>query len=285
MEVLAECMVPLEADLGGFWHLYTFDTVDSTNTRIKEAIRQGAQEGTCFAAHEQTSAYGRQGRSWSSPKGGLYFSFILDPLSAHPEAKKVLSDLPALSLIMSLGIQAGLSSFAKSDKIKIKWPNDIVVVRETGYAKLCGISLETVCGKLCCGVGINVCHHSVARGDQDSLKPSSAYDIAYLEDMCTDRNIQADRDAVFERLLSEMLRAIMHSYEQWLQQGIEPLMVRYNELLFNMDSKVVLETIDGKALYEGIVLGVDPTGELLLKDSNGKVVHAASGEVHTRTIS
>ncbi len=273
---------PLEADLTTFWKLHTFSEVDSTNTRIKEAIAQGAPEGTCFAAQRQTAGYGRQGRAWSSPEGGLYFSFVLDPLDAHPEAGKTLADLPAVSLVMSLGIQAGLVAFTQNDAIKIKWPNDIVVGEGTNYAKLCGISLEMVDGKLCCGIGVNVSRPSAGADAQQEV-PSSTYGIAYLQELRRDPRIDERGEASpFVRLLPLVLRSVMHVYQCWLQDGIESLITRYNDLLFNVGSDVVLETIDGKTLYEGEVLGADATGELLLKTPTSNIVRAASGEVHTR---
>lgn len=274
----------LDADLEQFWDLRVFDKVDSTNTRIKEAIAQGASEGTCFAALEQTAAYGRQGRSWSSPEGGLYFSFVLDPLQAHPEAKRTLVDLPALSLVMSLGVQAGLASFARSDAIKIKWPNDIVVDEGARYAKLCGISLEMVGRKLCCGVGVNVSRPFAVGLNTQRITSPAAYSIAYLQDLRLDARVDECEDGVISltRLLPEVLRSVMQVYRRWLQDGIEPLVAHYNELLFNVGREVGLETIDGKTLYEGKVLGVNPSGELRLETASGAVIEVASGEVHTR---
>lgn len=286
MEMLTDDEVRLDPAAKQFWDLRVFDTVDSTNTRIKEAIAQGAAEGTCFAALVQTAAYGRQGRSWSSPEGGLYFSFVLDPLQAHPEAKKALADLPALSLVMSLGVQAGLGAFAKSDAIKIKWPNDIVVGEGTRYAKLCGISLEVVGGKLCCGVGVNVSRPVAADNNEQQAVTSASYGIVYLQDLCQDSHASDREDKIASpvNLLPSLLHSIMQFYLRWLQDGIEPLITYYNELLFNMGREVVLEAVDGKTLYEGTVLGASPTGELRLETATGAIVEVASGEVHTRMV-
>lgn len=284
MEMLIDDEVHLDSDTKRFWDLRVFDTVDSTNTRIKEAIAQGASEGTCFAALEQTAAYGRQGRSWSSPEGGLYFSFVLDPLQAHPEAKKALADLPALSLVMSLGVQAGLATFAKSDEIKIKWPNDIVVDEGVRYAKLCGISLEMVAGKLCCGVGVNVSRPAAADDNEQQAVSPASYNIVYLQDLYQDSPADDHEDKIVSpvNLLPSLLHSIMQIYQRWLQDGIEPLIAHYDELLFNVGREVVLETVDGKMLYKGTVLGVSLSGELCLRTAAGAIVEVASGEVHTR---
>lgn len=270
----------------GFWQVSFFDEVDSTNTRIKEAIVQGYPEGTCFVARKQTAAYGRQGRSWSSPEGGLYFSFILDPLHAHSNTAITQKELPSLSLVLSLGIQTALSAYVDSDAIKIKWPNDVLVVSEQGYAKLCGISLEMLQGKLCCGVGINVFRSSSSALKEGQPDTPVRYEQAYLAELLSASQQRATSEHAFEETIELLLPALLSSieavYTQWLEQGIEPLILLYDELLYNRGEHVFLETIDGKPVCEGEVVGVAATGELLLRNKEGVLVSANSGEVHTR---
>ena len=103
-------------------------------------------------ADRQTTAYGRQGRSWRESWRRL--EFLVHPRSfenEHLQPKVDQSALPTLSLLLSLAVQETLASFAQTDKIKIKWPNDILVVSDEVSAKLVGISLEMIGGKLCCG--------------------------------------------------------------------------------------------------------------------------------------
>lgn len=258
--------------------MISFDEVDSTNTRIKAAIARGEAEGTCFVARRQTAAYGRQGRAWSSPAGGLYFSFILDPLGMHAQSATA-AKLPSLSLVIPLAVQESLSSATRSDTIKIKWPNDILVVQGQRIAKLCGISLELVQGKLCCGIGINVFRSSNGH-TQTSASQTLRYDQGYLEDL--DSSFGQDPEAMIAMLLPDLLQRIEAYYLRWLDEGIEPFIGQYDQLLYNRGQQVALETIDGKLMHEGEVLGVAQTGELLLRDAQGAIIHANSGEVHTR---
>lgn len=268
---------------GGFWRVTFFDEVDSTNNCVKEAISKGAPEGICFVANRQTAAYGRQGRSWQSPEGGLYFSFILDPLSEHLQPKVDQSALPTLSLLLSLAVRETLASFAQTDKIKIKWPNDILVVSEAGNAKLVGISLEVIGGKLCCGIGINIT--SPSGSSAEGLKAAgvaeeSSISAAYLEDFDALSGVTFDQ--ISGQLLPALLGCIQGFYELWCEEGIEPFMDGYNSLLYNKGEQVELETIDGELLYAGEVIGASPSGELLLRTEQGHTVAANSGEVHTR---
>lgn len=248
-----------------FWCVRAFDEVDSTNTRIKEMIAQGAPEGTCFVARRQTSAYGRQGRTWSSPDGGLYFSFILDPLGAHVSAGKTYIDLPALSLLLSLSVQSVLSALTGSDMIRIKWPNDILVVEDGQAAKLCGISLEATNQKLCCGIGINI------------TRPETPTEntLAYLGDLVTE-SIDPDE------LLMQLLTYVAVLYQEWLRSGIAPLIPPYESHLYNKGERVTLDFLTGETFYTGKVIGVSLTGELILETESGERIQANSGEVHTR---
>lgn len=280
-----ERQVPLEVKTYGssFWSVTFFDEVDSTNNCAKEAISKGAPEGICFVARRQTEAYGRQGRSWKSPEGGLYFSFVLDPLNEHLHPKVDQNALPSLSLLLSLAVQEILASFVQTDKIKIKWPNDILVVSDKGSAKLVGISLELIDGKLCCGIGINI---TSPRGSStEDPKAASAIEelgasVAYLESF--DALAGATFDQISTQLLPALLGCIQGCYELWCEEGIEPFMEAYNSLLYNKGEQVELETIDGELLYAGEVIGASSSGELLLRTEQGRVMAASSGEVHTR---
>lgn len=265
-----------------FWQLSIFDEVDSTNTRIKEAIARGMPEGTCIAAHRQSAAYGRQGRSWSSPEGGLYFSFELDPLGAASKRRITQEQIPSLSLAVSLGVQAALAAFASTDAIKIKWPNDILVVRDGKIAKLCGISLELIQGKVCCGIGINIMRPAPSECAPSPSTEAQRYERAYLADLISCAQQPQNMNDLFDQLLPKLLRSIFSVYQQWLEQGIAPLIPHYDQLLFNRGKHVTLETIDGSLVCEGEVVGASRTGELLLRTKEGAIVAANSGEVHTR---
>ena len=55
------------------------EEVASTNDEVKRALEAGEPEGLVVRALLQVSGYGRQGRSWTSPEGGLYCSLLLRP--------------------------------------------------------------------------------------------------------------------------------------------------------------------------------------------------------------
>ena len=136
---------PLRPAVSSFWDLHAYACVRSTNELVKEALRQGVPEGYCATALEQEGGYGRQGRVWASPLGGVYTSFALRP-SVPPQM------LPTLSLVASLAVADALERVRSSCNPLIKWPNDVLCPE----GKLAGISLEALAGGVCVGVGVNV---------------------------------------------------------------------------------------------------------------------------------
>lgn len=99
----------------------TFDCVSSTNNLVKRALENGEGEGYAVRARRQTGGYGRQGRVWSSPEGGLYLSVLLRP--AVPLAK-----LSTLSLAVAVGVMRACEHACDNHSFLLKWPNDVVVL-------------------------------------------------------------------------------------------------------------------------------------------------------------
>ncbi len=75
---------------------------------------------TLILAFEQTGGRGRQGRSWSSPRGrGVYATL------AQPYAQAEL--LPALPLLVGVGLCRALAPHLPHGGCRLKWPNDLLV--------------------------------------------------------------------------------------------------------------------------------------------------------------
>jgi BirA family transcriptional regulator, biotin operon repressor / biotin---[acetyl-CoA-carboxylase] ligase len=86
---------------------------DSTNDRARELAIAGAPHGTLVTASFQTAGRGRHGRRWSAPPGrSLLASLILR------------SPPPLLPLIAAIAV-----CDIAGEEARIKWPNDIVLVR------------------------------------------------------------------------------------------------------------------------------------------------------------
>lgn len=118
---------------------------DSTNEEARRLIRKGAGEGTVIIAGRQSSGRGKPGKSWLSPKGGLYLSAIAAP-RINPRSLAPITMIGALAGRAAIIAATGLP-------VVIKWPNDLLIRGK----KVGGVLVERVAsGQLIIGLGINV---------------------------------------------------------------------------------------------------------------------------------
>lgn len=252
------------------WSIHSFDTVESTNILVKDYLRNSGSEGFVAVALEQDGGYGRQGRSWKSPLGGLYFSFSLIPGSNK--------NVSSVSLVVALALKEAFENLGVR-RLQIKWPNDVLINKK----KACGISLEGVAGGICVGIGINV-----FKPEEVSSNLSSSYETAYLGTELFEHenkvvgSLSNVQKRFLESLVIEFFNAFSSLYERWKNAGFGIFCSAYNSVLFNKGQEITLETITLNTIVEGIVQGVDAEGKLLLAQQDGSVVSASSGEVHTK---
>lgn len=267
MEVLniTPLCVP-DGTLSSFWDIHAYGALSSTNDAVKQALREGVAEGYCVTALHQSGGYGRQGRAWASPVGGLYTSFAL-----RPDMK---GDLPSLSLVMSLAVRDALLEQASLSDIKVKWPNDVL----SDGNKICGISLEAVAGGICVGVGINVFHPA------EEVQISGKYRKAYVLQERVGVELTSLQRASMIALLSALLRQVEQRYQGWRAFGFAAYQQEYESLLAYRGHHVTMETIEGAPLLEGLIHSVDEQGRLLVETREGRLVPAVSGEVHITTL-
>ena len=256
-------LVPLQPAVSDFWDVHAFGSVGSTNEVVKAALRQGAAEGFCATALEQTGGYGRQGRAWVSPVGGLYTSFALRPQVA-PQA------LPTLSLVVSLAVADALERVQSHRRALIKWPNDVLCAE----GKLAGISLEALAGGVCVGVGINVYRPA------EQQKVQGKYRSAYLMSEVAQPALSSGQRSVMTQLIQQMLTAVEERYSLWCKQGFSAFIEEYSHRFAYRDKRATLALIDGTETIEGIIRGVDDAGRLLVENEAGSLVPMSSGEVH-----
>ena len=111
--------------------IFSYETLDSTNSVAARLGDEGLPEGVCVFAEYQKKGRGRLGRTWSSPKGqGILFSVLLRPELAPSEVSR-LTLMAAVAVIRAIEGVTGL-------KPAVKWPNDVVHEGK----KLCGILTE-----------------------------------------------------------------------------------------------------------------------------------------------
>ncbi len=240
------------------------DAVLSTNAEMKGAMRAGCPEGAVCAAIEQTAGYGRQGRTWTSPVGGVYFSVCLRP-QVPPE------QLPTLSLVVSLAVRAALVRVGCAYEPIIKWPNDVVCA----VGKLCGISLEALAGGVCVGIGVNALRP--ARTEDVGGKNEPAY---ALQGTVEKDGLSAIQARALEGIVACVLAELDARFALWQADGFAPFCSEYNQLLSLRGASVEAVTLADDVLVAGVVERADERGRLLIRQEDGSVLAAQSGEIH-----
>jgi BirA family biotin operon repressor/biotin-[acetyl-CoA-carboxylase] ligase len=223
------------------------DVIESTMDTARKLAETGCEEGTVVIAKEQTRGRGRGGRTWRSPKGGLYLSVILRPPIPADESHKLVY-LAANAAAVGLAHLTG-------EKIDLKWPNDL---HHDGL-KVGGILCESSSmGKglrfAIIGMGIN----TDLRGLPGELKDTASSILRIT-------NKEVDNDRVAEAILSEL----SSRYENF-PDNFPELLDEWRELTTTLDRTVIL---DGGMVR---ALDVDNDGFLLVED-DGRIRRVVSG--------
>lgn len=86
--------------------------MDSTNTQAKKFGEEEAEEGLLVVTDIQTAGKGRRGRSWVSPEGNCYFSFLLRP-NIDTSRTSVITLIAALSVAKAIRRTTDLETWIK----------------------------------------------------------------------------------------------------------------------------------------------------------------------------
>ena len=283
----------------------SYERITSTNDRIKQAIDAGEPEGLAVRALVQTAGYGRQGRTWQSPLGGMYQSFLLRP-EVGP------AQLPTLSLLVGIAVRRAVVDLVPqlASRAQVKWPNDLVVApagdpvaapavpssapaptpappaptlapaapsapaaSSQPFLKLGGISLEAHRGAICVGVGVNVSRP--ADGPQANGKNIPVF----LDELGLAGDSVEGRIEIVADTICAQIAAL---YPCWCVSGLAPFVDEFNACSALAGREVRMEDIEGNLLTAGVVQRVCPDGRLSLRASDGSEVLVGSGEAHIR---
>lgn len=239
-----------------------YKEIDSTNLEAARLATGGAAEGTLVVADSQTAGRGRRGRQWDSPGGeAVYMSLILR-LQALPE------QVSGLTLVMALSVVQALKKLGLTG-CQIKWPNDIVM----NGKKLCGILTElhmegSKISDVIVGVGINV--------NQAHFAPEIA---AIATSILVETGSKIDKDSLIDAVMS----AFSNNYSIYQETyDMRSLTEDYHAFLANRNQEV--RVLDPKGEYEGIALGINLRGELLVRKQDDTIEEVYAGEVSVRGI-
>lgn len=243
-----------------------FEALGSSNDEALAWISQGGTDGCLVVADSQTQGRGRLGRKWvTQPGSSLAFSLVLRPTPAEIERLAYFSPLGALAICEAL---EGLNLAPL-----IKWPNDVLLNRR----KVAGILVEAAwlgsqLEGLVIGIGLNIAPDSIPPAAQLLFPATSVQDAA---------GITVDR--------LELLRVILSNLFSWRARLFDPAFFAgwENRLAFRGEWVKLQETVSqasNNGELTGQMIGIDASGNLLLKTQSGATTAVSVGDVHLRPI-
>lgn len=206
-------------------------------------------EGTAILTFDQTAGKGQRGNTWlSEPGKNIAISYILYPLFL-PAAKQFL-----LAQAIALGVCDFVRQYIEASKIKIKWPNDIYA----DTRKVAGILIENTISNngiknSIIGIGINVNQtnfdHKLPNPTSftnETQKEFNLYELCESLSACLEKRIlslKTGKTTILEQEYLENLYLYQQATQYKDNQGTE---------------------------FEGIIIGVEPGGKLILKVGSEK---------------
>jgi len=229
--------------------IITYDQIDSTNRVAKELAVAGKPAGTVVLAATQSAGKGQYGRNFNSPRGGLYFSLLLEP-------DVPIESLPLITLATGLACRNVLHRAFNLYPL-IKWPNDIYLDGK----KVAGILCENLCtphpsgttARIIIGVGLNV----------NNRKEDFAVE---LQPIITTLWEQLRVPVDLEELLARLTQAIPAQVSR-LRHERQSLLAEWQQFDFLLHKRVV-HVLEGRTLH-GIGQGISSQGLYRIHDDNG----------------
>ena len=218
--------------------------LDRTASTLDDAhalAAAGTPDGTLVLAEAQTAGRGRSGKRWTSAAGtGIWLTLV--------ERRLDPATISLLALRLGIAAADALEQFAPG-AIGVKWPNDLYI----GQAKLAGILAEARWRDgapewVAIGMGVNVC------------PPAELHDAVGLRAGVT-------RLEVLDVLIPALRAASARQGEL------------AREELSSLAGRDVARGRTAVAPARGIVDGVSPAGELVIRAPNGTVTSHRSGSL------
>ncbi len=246
--------------------IYNYQEVTSTNALLMKAGYDGAKSGTVVQAKTQTAGKGSKGRSFYSPKGGLYFSVLI-----RPGAKVNASQLDNMQLIcpeltpedctlitpmVACAVADGIEHYT-GRPMEIKWVNDIYFRSK----KVAGILTESAVDKYgdryyVIGIGVNV------NPPEDGFPEEFADNTTTLFDEETEMHVPV--------VIRNSILLHLGAHFQKLHSKVFLVDYRRRSNILNHPVNVI--PLDGTQPYIAKAIAIDNQAHLVVKNSSGKEI-------------
>ena len=250
--------------------LERFDVVGSTNDVVRGWLADGVAEVCLAVAREQTAGRGREGRTWTAPKGSsVLLSLGFRPTWLPPDRVWRLAATVSLAMAEAGEVVAGLTPRT----VRLKWPNDLVIEGEGAVLKMAGVlgetdGLGTDDPRAVVGIGINT------DWPIDEFPPDLAATMTSLQ-VAGGRRI--DEEELLEVFLTSLeprvdaLRGGRFDADDWTERQL------------TTGRRVRLVEHGGETPLVRVVRSDPDSGALVIEDPNARERHVYSADiVHLR---
>lgn len=231
--------------------------IGSTNDTVMQRLAEKNCSALLCTAEMQTAGKGRRGRNWVSPFGrNIYVTY-------GRFLQRELSELGGLSVVVGMQAIDTLRQMGLQD-VALKWPNDLLL----HGGKLGGILVELQPQEargigIVAGMGVNF-----LLKDEDTSQIDQAWSVV------------GERAAISRnRFLGEFSARLVDAFERFSRHGFLPFADAWQE--YDAYQGEIVRVIRGDTVFEGINVGIDVAGNLLLETESGIQSHNA-GEVSMR---
>ncbi|HAZ30115.1 TPA: biotin--[acetyl-CoA-carboxylase] ligase [Candidatus Acetothermia bacterium] len=232
----------------------SFSAVSSTNDIAKERLK--VRSPVLVLAEWQERGRGRDGRSWESPPGGLWFSLGLRERQGNLSLVPILTGVAVAEGLKATGFEA-----------TVKWPNDILVDdrKVAGVlveAEVRGDHTEVVVG---IGVNANVCQRRL----QQKVVGNTIGTLSHI----------AGHPVARDEILSHILTVFFRLWPLWISGQTDPVVQRWKELSSTLGREVTIRHGRQPGPIVGIAEDLAPDGALLVRDARGMLQRVVDGQI------
>ena len=248
-------MIKIKYSLPSGYNLHIYNEVESTMITAKNLVNSGNNVGTVVWAEKQTKGRGRHGRTWVSPTGNLYFSFIRN---AEMKNKKFLfSPVYLVGLTLAESVEEISNGLIRPF---LKWPNDLLI----NGSKFAGILIESFISDsnqnlLNIGLGINI--------------NSSPEKMPYETTNFKKENVNIKP----KEFLLYFFQCLKRNEKNYNKKGLDFILKKWKKYSHNKNDKLLVKL--GNANLKGLFKDIDKNGALLLELSDKKIKTVYAGDI------
>jgi BirA family biotin operon repressor/biotin-[acetyl-CoA-carboxylase] ligase len=238
------------------FHLHFFPRLRSTNDHAAAMRRQARLFAPAMVlTGKQIAGRGRGSHAWWSGKGCITVTFALpidEQLAPHQ-----------IPLLAGLAVRQAAAEITGSDRLQLKWPNDLVF----NSRKVGGLLCERIQKIDLVGLGLNV---NFWKGEPPRALAGSVTSLSEISGRLLD----------LTEVLSIVTRHLQHMMVRQQEQSFASLLREYDDHHALIGRRVRVLNGDNSTI-SGTCEGLDSMGRLLLR-SRSKLHHVISGQVTVR---